>query len=424
MKRLSLALLLTLSGCTLAGTSSRREGAYEHYTVRKCDWKSQGQWLWRGASPNSPLLPFHRGDTRTTSQKLMLDVVFVGFPIFMDLFMSPFTYATGRECWTTDSGTRYVGTPEDNSRRAKEERAAKADADRRAAEARAASDKAAAAAREAADKAAAERKAAEERLARDYPVLPSSLRPGPQRPRDFALIVGVESYRAQLPKADYGEDDARGVKDYLTALGVPERNIILLTGQGASRSDMTKYLDEWLPGNVSADSRVYFYFSGHGAPDASSGAAYLIPWDGDPAFVKSTGYSVSDLYAKLEALPAKESVVMLDACFTGSGGRSVLAPGSRPLVAAQEEVPRPGKVRVLAAAGSKEIAGSLDLRRHGLFTYFLLRGLGGDADADKNGSLTLSELHGFVREGVSGSARRANRDQTPRLLGDGALPLY
>ena len=36
------------------------------------------------------------------------------------------------------------------------------------------------------------------------------------------------------------------------------------------------------------DSTVYFYYSGHGAPDLKTGQAYLVPWDGDAQFLKDT----------------------------------------------------------------------------------------------------------------------------------------
>src|SRR6185312_10318367 len=185
----------------------------------------------------------------------------------------------------------------------------------------------------------------------------------PVRPDDYALIVGIEGYRS-IPKADFGENDAKSVKAYMEALGVPPTNVITLLGQGASRADIAKYLEEWLPGVVKPDSRVYFYYSGHGAPDPQTGVAYLIPYDGDPSFLKSTAFPLSKIYADLSALPAKESVVMLDSCFSGAGGRSVMAPGVRPLVVTEDVNVAPDKVDVLSASGAREIAGGLDLRQH------------------------------------------------------------
>jgi len=77
----------------------------------------------------------------------------------------------------------------------------------------------------------------------------------------------------------------------------------------------------WLANNVESDSRVFIYYSGHGAPDPRTGDAYLVPYDGDPSFIENTGYSLKKLYDTLGKLPSKEIVVILDSCFSGAGGR-------------------------------------------------------------------------------------------------------
>lgn len=418
----SLAALLAASGCTVAGPRSvvDRDG-YETTTYYACDWKQDGHWLKPGV-PNSPILPV----TRTNPVGSIVGVI----PFMLDIVASPIAYLTDRNCWETGaSERRYVGTPEVQ----RQQKLAQEKADREAQAAREAQERAntvearkaaaeAAAAQAKRDAEAAAAKAEAEQFARAYPAPSDSPKAAPVRPDDYALIVGIEGYRS-IPKADFGENDAKSMKTYMEALGVPPGNVITLLGQGASRADIAKYLEEWLPGVVKPDSRVYFYYSGHGAPDPQTGVAYLIPYDGDPSFLKSTAFPLSKIYADLSALPAKESVVMLDSCFSGAGGRSVMAPGVRPLVVTEDANVAPEKVDILSASGAREIAGGLDLRQHGLFTYFVLRGLAGEA-ADKDGHVTLGGLEDFVRDHVKETARRSNRDQTPRLLGDSALRLY
>ena len=232
----------------------------------------------------------------------------------------------------------------------------------------------------------------------------------PERPDDLAVIVGVESYSDIATKAPYAERDADAFKSFVRALGVPERNIVLLKGPKAVKSSLEKNLEGWLPRLAKPESRVYFYFSGHGAPEIKTGQAYLVPWDGDPNFLEATAYPVSRLYEKLGALPAKQVLVAMDSCFSGAGGRSVLASGARPLVGKVETGAVPAKVTVLAASAASEISGSLDDRRHGAFTYFLLEGL----NAGRTGA---KALHAYLVPKVQDEARRLNRDQTPQLLG-------
>jgi uncharacterized caspase-like protein len=234
---------------------------------------------------------------------------------------------------------------------------------------------------------------------------------GGARPDDFALVIGIEDYQ-NVPKADYGARDAATVKRHLEALGFPARNIIALTGQEATASKLKSYLEEWLPLNVKESSTLFFYYSGHGAPDIKSGDAYLVPWDGDPKFLKSTALPLTRLYADLSKTKAKRVIVALDACFSGAGGRSVLAKGARPLIAKiADTAPTGGNLTVLAAASGDEITGSLDGQGHGMFTYHLLKGLSADPNA------SAKSLFEYVMPRVQDDARRQNRVQTPVLAG-------
>lgn len=228
---------------------------------------------------------------------------------------------------------------------------------------------------------------------------------------NFALVVGVEKYKA-LPPAEFAERDAAAIRAHLLALGYPERNIIYLTGPEASRAGIEKYVETWLPLNVKEGSHVFVYFSGHGAPDAVTGQAYLVPWDGDAKFLKNTGYPVKKLYENLNGLKAKQVVLAMDACFSGEGGRSVLAKGARPLVTKVDVgMAGQGKLVVLAATAADEITDSDEAQGHGLFTYFFLKGL-----SDKAGKTTLKGLYDYLLPRVQDGAHRDGREQTPQLM--------
>lgn len=249
--------------------------------------------------------------------------------------------------------------------------------------------------------------------------IPPALR-AKARSRAYAVVIGIESYREQLPKADFGAQDAKTVGAYLTSvMGYQEENVATLVNERATRTDIEKYVESWLPNRVEKDDMVFVYFSGHGAPNPKTGDAYLVPYDGDPAFVDKTGYPVRRLYEQLGKLPAKEVIVMLDSCFSGAGGRSVIAPGARPMVLTVENpLLASGKMVVLAASAGDQISSTYKQKGHGLLTYFFLKGLQGEADANKDGSVDISELFAYVRPQVSRVARRDfNNDQTPQLLG-------
>lgn len=239
-----------------------------------------------------------------------------------------------------------------------------------------------------------------------------------ENPDAYALVIGVEKYNT-LPEARFAERDAKAMNAHLLAMGYPQRNIVLLTGSQATKTGLVKNLEAWLPNNVTEKSTVMFYFSGHGAPDAKTSQAYLVPMDGDPQYLEETAYPIKRLYAKLAALKAKRVLVALDSCFSGAGGRSVLATGTRPLVAKMDIGPAEGKIVSLSASSSDEITGALEEQGHGLFTYQLLKAL-----TETAGRGTVAEVYAALKPRVQDEARRQNRAQTPQAFGrslDGGL---
>ncbi len=235
----------------------------------------------------------------------------------------------------------------------------------------------------------------------------------PADARKFALVVGVENY-LRLPEASYAARDAQTIKDYLVAMGYPRANIVALSGPNATRAVLQGYLEEWLPRNLGPDSEFFLYFSGHGATDPVKRRSYLVPWDGNSEFLDATAYPLDRLYADLAKLRSRTVVAALDACFSGRGARSVAPPG-RPLVTEASLGEPLGRARVLAAASANQIAAVLPSEGHGLFTYYLLRGLQGAAQ-DKRGGVTLDALFHYLSSSVPPAAARQNLTQTPRLL--------
>lgn len=233
---------------------------------------------------------------------------------------------------------------------------------------------------------------------------------GPERGDDFALVVGIEGYHEKdLPPASYAERDADAAARHFTALGVPARNLKLLKGSDATLAEVEGNLD-WLARNSRPDSRVYFFFSGHGAPDPKSGTAFLMPWDGNPAFLDKSGLPLNRLYDSLGKVHGRVLVV-LDSCFSGRGQRSVIQHGTRPLVTVNMPVDAlPENVSVMAASKGDEVTGSLDDQGHGLFTYYFLKDL-------NSGEKDTGALCRTLGPQVADASARQSRTQTPVCMG-------
>ncbi len=235
----------------------------------------------------------------------------------------------------------------------------------------------------------------------------------------YAIVIGIERYRQKLPKADFASSDAQVVTEYLTkVLGYPEENVVTLLNEFASKSDFEKYFEKWLKNNVEPGSTVFVYYSGHGAPNPKTADAYLVPYDGDPSFIDETGYSLKRMYAALGKLPAKEVIVALDSCFSGAGGRSVIAKGSRPLVMnLQRNVVLSKNMTVLSASSGDQISSTYDEKGHGLFTYFMLKGIKNEDVTRPDGSIKIDDLFDYIKPQVERIARKQyNNEQTPQLI--------
>lgn len=253
------------------------------------------------------------------------------------------------------------------------------------------------------------------------------------RPDDIAVIVGNRNYR-RAPEVTYALNDARSMRVYVErALGFRPGNIIYL--EDATLSDMkVLFGDVGDPNGRVADlvkpgrSEVWVFYSGHGAPDPSARKAFLMPVDADANRLGLTGLSVDMLYENLSKIGARHVTVVIDACFSGaSGGGQMLITAASP-IGIQVNDPsalfaRSGSATIIAAAEGQQLANWHLSQEHGLLTYFLLKGLQGSADSNRDGAITVSEMKAWLTDradGVPYQARRLHgRDQTPMIWGAG-----
>jgi len=233
----------------------------------------------------------------------------------------------------------------------------------------------------------------------------------------FAIVVGIETYR-DLPLAEFAVRDAKVFKQYLIrAMGFPEENVVMLLNSRATKGDIEGYLGVWLKNNAEKDSFIIFYYAGHGAPNPSTGEAFIIPFDGNPAFPEASGIPIKSLYSMISSYKARETLLIIDSCFSGAGGRSVIAKGGRPaLITVENPSLAENKIIVMTASSGSEISSSYPEKRHGLFTYFVLKGLQGQADINSDKTITIRELYTYVTPNVKKIARGNNKEQTPTIM--------
>lgn len=240
-----------------------------------------------------------------------------------------------------------------------------------------------------------------------------------ERKEDYAVIFGVENYSGNVPRVLYATHDAAWFREYaLQALGIPAENIYYRVNAEATKNEFDKAFGKngWLDKRAKKDSRVYFFFSGHGIPAPEGQSAYILPYDGDPNYADLTAYPLENAYAGLAGLKSALNVVFLDACFTGINRENqALYATSRPVFISPNRMVAPPRVNVLSAADWNQMSNAWPEKQHGLFSYFLLKGMQGAADANSDRKLTLGEMHEYLSREVPIQATRLDKEQVPQL---------
>ncbi|MDP6261827.1 MAG: caspase family protein [Candidatus Marinimicrobia bacterium] len=233
----------------------------------------------------------------------------------------------------------------------------------------------------------------------------------------YGIIFGIENYK-KVPGVSFARRDAEWAKVYFEkVLGIPSKRIYYKTNSDVSKAEFdVVFSAEWLKRRVkSGKTNLYVYYAGHGAPELANQKAYLIPFDGHPDYPGASGLEVGQLYERLGAVEAKSVTVFLDACFSGANRENeMLLADARPVLLEVDKAAA-GKVTVFSAASGKEISSAWPEKKHGLFSYFLMKGMRGEADINDDKQLTLKELNTYLEENVSETADMFDRKQTPQL---------
>ena len=236
----------------------------------------------------------------------------------------------------------------------------------------------------------------------------------------FAVIISNEKYSEEnIPKVENARNDGRMFKEYCSkTLGLPNKNIRYV--ENGTLNQMRSAVN-WVSDIVKAyngKANILFYYAGHGIPDENNSSSYLLPADGFSSDVRSA-YPLHELYAQLGNLPAKQITMFLDACFSGAQRNGQMLSSARGVAIKAKQETANGNLVVLTAAQGDETAYSYEWKKHGLFTYFLLKKM-----QETDGNVSLGELYNYIKDNVSQYSIVENgKSQTPSinvspLLGD------
>jgi hypothetical protein len=216
-----------------------------------------------------------------------------------------------------------------------------------------------------------------------------------KQPKAVGIVIGVERFRESgIPGVKYAARDAAVMAKYLKSIGgIPAERVRTFVDTHAMKSDLVEALEEWLPGLVDRTTVVYVSVTGRGVVEATTGAVSIMLFDG----MATSGerlYSLRRLHESLAKLPIQAAIVMLDLSLEQAPGK-----GAGGMTAPRWEQEGSLEEKIMWMVGNKAVRESYSYEqgRHGLFAYQLLKGLGGGADLNKDGTILAGELCTYTK---------------------------
>lgn len=199
----------------------------------------------------------------------------------------------------------------------------------------------------------------------------------------YVVAVGISNYQT-ITDLTLPEKDAKAIAElYKTKT----QNVILITGRYATKARILKSLKDQF-NRAEEEDMIVFAFSGHGYPGG------ICPFD--MSAKDDSGISYREIRSILKQSRAKRKIVFADACFSGGIRRS-----------GNDNPSSDNDSNVLLFLSSRGGETSIEspFMVNGFFTTYLLRGLRGGADTDRDRLITAKELFLFVSQGVKDKSK-------------------
>lgn len=241
----------------------------------------------------------------------------------------------------------------------------------------------------------------------------------------WAVIIGVSKYKYgdqniegyQISNLKNAADDAQSIYNFLRS---PEGGsfrdeseggrMVLLKDEQATKANIEAAFTKL----KQAKPNDYFvlYIAAHGTivPLREPGSnktievPYFVLYDTDLRNPEATGIRMEKYQQIVAEIPAAKGMVLSDTCHSGGvqlAGRDAGDSAQRANIRYVQEMNSITKgVGIISAADQLEQSFERDDLNQGVFTYCLLQGLSGNADANFDGIVTFNEISAYLRDEV------------------------
>ena len=230
--------------------------------------------------------------------------------------------------------------------------------------------------------------------------------------KTYAVIIGIADYENLKSSDDlrYTVNDAMKFYEFLKSKkggSIPETNIVLLLGSQATKDNIVEKSKELFE-KAGVNDRVIFYYSGHGWKEC------FMPYD-----VTKKGNNMlyfDEVKEIFRCAQCNTKLLFADACFAGTMKESIIkksAKRNKKKNFNMENV----NIAVMMSCKADETSLEMGSLKQGVFTYYLMEGLGGEANKDGNKYITIQELFYYIYQKVQDKASQGRNKQTPELFG-------
>ncbi len=234
--------------------------------------------------------------------------------------------------------------------------------------------------------------------------------------QSYALLIGISKYKRPELSLQFAEADASVFSKLLESPrggAIPPENVLLLTDEKATTAAVRNGFQDFLKRRAGKNDTVIILIAGHGTVDGRN--AFILTYDSDPQDLNSTALAMAELRSLFDEQLKKVGRVLLfaDVCKAGTIG-------TIQSTAVNADVQHLGDVEGdlfgLLASLPKEVSveGPQFGGGHGVFSYYVIKGLEGAADENKDGVVDANELIQYV--GTQVPSATGNK-QHPREFG-------
>ena len=243
--------------------------------------------------------------------------------------------------------------------------------------------------------------------------------PGKIKDKSFknkvAVIIGIQNY-ADIPDTKYSDKDAMAFAEFANqTLNISSKNIKYLFNEDAKYFGF-KGIQTWLENKVNKNTDVYVFYSGHGL--GVEGKSKLLPSDFVTQFHEESSYEKDEFLSDIANLKPNHIYAFFDTCFSGLGRNGETLVAGLKNISIVEEVAPVDNITIFNSSSGLEYSTDFDEAEHGLFSYYLMKGLEGNADLNSDNEITSKELFSFISDNVSDRALDIGLSQNPSLIGE------